>query len=96
MRTLSSTFNSIQKYLFPVLEEEIGKLTEKQRRIISSGTLYSRTPANRQNNTDLILMNIKILTVLQHPKLHIFLNLINFVDINDNDFNTGVKGLSNY
>jgi hypothetical protein len=31
MRTLSSTFNSIQKYLFPVLEEEIGKLTEKQR-----------------------------------------------------------------
>jgi len=30
MRILSSTFNSIQKWLFPILEEEIGELTEKQ------------------------------------------------------------------
>lgn len=30
MKTLSSTFNSIQKWLFPVLEEEMGELTEKQ------------------------------------------------------------------
>ncbi len=34
MRTLSSAFNSIQKYLFPVLEEEIDKLTEKQREFV--------------------------------------------------------------
>ncbi len=30
MTGLTRTFNSIQKYLFPILEEEIGELTEKQ------------------------------------------------------------------
>jgi hypothetical protein len=34
MRILSSAFNSIQKWLFPVLEEEIGELTEKQREFV--------------------------------------------------------------
>ena len=34
MRILSSAFNSIQKWLFPVLEEEIGELTEKQRELV--------------------------------------------------------------
>ena len=31
MRDLSGVFNSIQKWLFPMLEEEIGELTDKQR-----------------------------------------------------------------
>lgn len=34
MRRLSSAFNSIQKYLFPIVEEEIGELTEKQREFV--------------------------------------------------------------
>ena len=63
MRTLSSTFNSIQKYLFPVLEEEIGKLTEKQREFVRTVELieperfmdshkwsgFGRPPSKRQN-----------------------------------------------
>jgi len=36
MRILSSAFNSIQKWLFPVLEEEIGELTEKQREFVKT------------------------------------------------------------
>ena len=31
MRDLSGVFNSIQKWLFPTLEEKIGELTDKQR-----------------------------------------------------------------
>jgi hypothetical protein len=34
MKTLSSTFNSIQSWLLPVLKEEIGELTEKQREFV--------------------------------------------------------------
>jgi hypothetical protein len=34
MIILSSAFDSIQKWLFPVLEEEIGELTEKQREFV--------------------------------------------------------------
>lgn len=34
MRILSNVFNSIQKWLFPALEEEIGELTDKQREFV--------------------------------------------------------------
>jgi len=34
MRILSGVFNSIQKWLFPALEDEIGELTEKQKEFI--------------------------------------------------------------
>jgi hypothetical protein len=34
MRILSAAFNSIQKWLFPELEEEVGELTEKMREFV--------------------------------------------------------------
>lgn len=41
MKTLSDTFNSIQRWLLPVMEEEIGELTEKQREFVHAVELIN-------------------------------------------------------